>query len=338
MNTDTGKLRWLVVGTGDIANKRVLPALDAEPRSRVAAVCDTVAARAQAAAAPRGARVHTDLAEALRAPDLDAVYLCTPVSLHVPQAIAALRAGKHVLVEKPVALNHPEAQTLVAEAARSNRRCGVAYFRRFAPKYSMARDMLARGEFGKVVLVRMTYYSWFNPVPDDPKYWRVVPGRSGGGPISDMGTHMFDVLIGLFGMPETVFAKAGTLVQPYAVEDSSVAILTLPGGTQVLASFHWSSRTWSHEFEIVGAAARVRWHPYDGDTVLKTVGRDTVEVPAPNAKNVHEPLVADFVSAVLENREPAVTAAEAAKTNAVVDALYRSARERREVSLAEVLR
>lgn len=332
------KLRWLVVGTGDIAIKRVIPAIESETRSSLAAVCDKVEARALAAAAPRGLRAYTDYEAALADRDLDAVYLCTPVSLHVPQAIAALRAGKHVLVEKPVALSYPEAQTLVAGAARSDRRCGVAYYRRLAPKYAMARDMLARGEFGKVVLVRMTYYSWFNPSKDDPKYWRVVPERSGGGPISDMGTHMFDVLIGLFGMPETVFAKAGTLVQPYAVEDSSVAILTMPGGTQVLASFHWNSKTWSHEFEIVGTEARVKWHPYDGDSVVKTVGRETVEVPAPNAKNVHAPLVEDFVSAVADHRPPAVTAAEAAKTNAVIDALYRSARERREVTLAEVLR
>jgi predicted dehydrogenase len=332
----TSTLRWGVVGTGDIAHKRVMPAIEAEPRSKLVAVCDTVAERAQAAAAPRGARAFTSLDEMLRATDLDAVYLCTPVSLHVPQAIAALRAGKHVLVEKPVALSHPEAKTLVVEAARSDRKCGVAYFRRFTPKYTMAREMLAKGEFGKVVLVRLTYFSWFNPSPDDPKYWRVVPERSGGGPISDMGTHMFDVLVGLLGMPETVFAKAETLVQPYAVEDASVALFTMPGGAQVLASFHWSSKTWSHEFEIVGTEAKVKWHPYDSDSVLKTVGRDTVEVSTPNAKNVHAPLVADFVSAVIENRDPAVTAAEAAKTNAVIDALYRSARERREVRLEEI--
>jgi predicted dehydrogenase len=331
------KLKWLLVGTGDIAAKRVMPAITAEPRSELVAVCDTVEERARTAAASSGARVFSSLDDALLAPDIDAVYLATPVSLHVPQAIAALRAGKHVLVEKPVALGHSEARLLVDEAARSDRKCGVAYFRRLAPKYAMAREMLAKGEFGKVVLVRMTYYSWFNPAQDDPKYWRVVPERSGGGPISDMGTHMFDVLVGLFGMPETVFAKAETLVQPYAVEDSSVAILKLPCGAQVLASFHWNSKTWSHEFEIVGTEAKVKWHPYDADSVIRTVGRDTVEVPTPNAKNVHAPLIEDFVSAVIENRDPVVTAAEAAKTNAVIDALYRSARERKEINISEFL-
>ena len=235
-----------------------------------------------------------------------------------------------------MALNYPEARPLIQLAAKSDRKCGVAYFRRLYPKYRMARDMLDKGEFGKVVLVRMTYFSWFNPDREDVKYWRVVPERSGGGPISDMGAHMFDVLVGLLGIPETVFARADTLVQPYAVEDSSAAILTMPGGAPVLASFHWSSKTWSHEFEIIGTEARVKWHPYDSDSVLKTVGRDTAEVATPNPKNVHAPLIEDFVSAVMENRDPVVTAAEAAKTNAVMDALYRSARERREVRLDDV--
>jgi 1,5-anhydro-D-fructose reductase (1,5-anhydro-D-mannitol-forming) len=330
-------LRWLVVGAGDIARKRVVPALLADPHSRVVAVCDLDRDRAGTLAATCGAQVFNHYDAALASAPADAVYLCTPVGLHVPQAMEALRAGRHVLVEKPVALNYAQAQTLVAEAAGRRLKCGVAYFRRFSPKYAMAREMLARGEFGKVVLVRMTYFSWFNPVPSDPKYWRVVPERSGGGPISDMGTHMFDVLIGLLGLPETVFAKAESLVQPYAVEDSSVAILTMPGGAQVLASFHWCTRTWSHEFEIVGTEAKVKWHPYDGDSVIRTVGRDTAEVATPHEENVHAPLIADFVAAVMEDRAPAVTAAEAAKTNAVVDALYRSARERREVALSEVL-
>ena len=330
------KLRWLVVGAGDIAVKRVIPAIESEPRSTLAAVCDAVEERARSVALPRGARAYTSLEDALRSPETDAVYLCTPVFLHTPQAIRALQAGKHVLVEKPAALNHPEAQKLVAAAQQSGRRCGIAYFRRFSPKYSLAREMLARGEFGKVVLIRMAYFSWFNPAPEDPKYWRVVPGRSGGGPISDMGTHMFDVLIGLFGLPVTICARAETLVQPYTVEDAAVAILKMPGGAQVVADFHWCSKTWSHEFEIIGTEAKVTWHPYDGERVTLTVGRDTREIATPNPSNVHYPLVEDFVAAVLEDRDPAVTAAEGAKTNRVVDALYRSARENREVALSEI--
>ena len=327
-------MKWLLLGAGDISKKRVLPALTAEPRSEVAAVCDLDEGRAKELAAACGGRAFTDYGAALAESGADAVYVATPVFLHVPHAIRALEAGRHVLVEKPAGVDGAQAGELAAAAGRAAGSCGVAYFRRFAPKYAMAKAMLGAGDFGRVVLVRMTYFSWFDPAADDPKYWRVVPEKSGGGPLADMGTHMFDVLIGLLGMPERVYARVATLTHDYAVEDSAAVIMTLPGGAQVIASFNWNSKTWSHEFEIVGTEAKVKWHPYDGPTVLKTVGRDISEVEAPNHENVHYPLVEDFVSAVEEGREPAVTAAEAAGTNILLDAVYRSAEQNREVRLA----
>ena len=330
-------MKWLLLGAGDISKKRVLPALVAEPRSDVVAVCDLDEARAKDMAAECGAQPFTDYAAALSGSGADAVYVATPIFLHVPHAIQALEAGKNVLVEKPVGVNYAQAVELIESAERSPNKCGVAYFRRFAPKYAMAEEMLRNGEFGQVVLIRMTYFSWFNPTKDDPKYWRVVPEKSGGGPLSDMGTHMFDVLIGLFGLPEKVYARVATLTHNYNVEDSAAAIMTMPGGAQVIASFNWNSKTWSHEFEIIGTEAKVKWHPYDSNSVVKTVGRDIKEIETPNHENVHYPLIEDFVSAVEEDRDPKVTAAEAAKTNRLLDALYLSAREKREVSVSEIV-
>ena len=97
---------------------------------------------------------------------------------------------------------------------------------------------------------------------------------------------------------------------------------------------NWNSRTWSHEFEIIGTAAKVKWHPYDSDSVVKTVGRDIKEIETPNAANVHYPLIEDFVSAVEEGRAPAISAVEAAKTNLLLDAVYRSAQANIEVAVA----
>ena len=329
-------VNWLIVGAGDIAKKRIVPALDSEPRCRIVAVCDLAEERAKEIAVAHDARVYTDLARALEDRDAEAVYIATPVYLHCPQAIQALKAGKHVLVEKPLALSYPDARALVDVARHAKGKCAVAYFRRFSPRYTMAREMLQREEFGQVVLIRMTYFSWFNPQKDDPKYWRVVPEKSGGGPLSDMGTHMFDAMIGLLGLPETVFANVATITHSYKAEDSSVAIMNYKRGTQVIASFHWNSLTWSHEFEIIGTKAKVKWHPYDGPKIVKTVGRDIREIDLPNHENVHYPLIEEFVSSVLEDRQPAVSPEEAAKTNRLLDAIYLSSREGRAVKIAEI--
>ncbi len=328
-------VNWLLVGAGDIARKRVAPALAAAPGSALAGVCDPrLEAARELAAQHQASEVYSDWAEALEHTRADAVYLATPIHLHAAHAIQALQAGKHVLVEKPLALSAPECSQVLRAEAASSRTAGCAYFRRLSPRYVYAREMLARGEFGRLVLARMVYHSWFSPSADDPKYWRVVRARSGGGPLSDMGSHMFDVLIGLCGLPTRVYARADNLVQEWDVEDTASVLMTLPDGAQVTAAFSWSSKTWRHEFEIVGTEAKLDWLPYDSGPVSLTKGRLTESLDQPSAENVHLPLVEDFVQAVLTGRAPACPLAEALKTNVLLDAIYQSAAENREIILS----
>ncbi len=215
-----GDIGWLLVGAGDIAGKRVAPALAGS--GGLVAVCDVVRERAEQVAGRFDAReVYSDLDEALAKTSANAVYLATPVFLHVRQARQVLESGRHVLVEKPLGLNAADARQAVEAAKKSKLTAGGAYFRRCSARYAQAKEMIDRGEFGRIVLVRMTYFSWFNPSPDDPKHWRVIPSKSGGGVLADMGSHMFDVLIGLLGIPVRVYAETKTLVQPYEAEDSA---------------------------------------------------------------------------------------------------------------------
>ena len=329
-----GTLKWLLVGAGDVARKRVAAALAGAAGAELTAVCDLREEDAQSLASEHGVdAVYTDLEEALDASGADAVYVATPVALHVPHAVQALEAGKHVLVEKPLGLTGAECARAVAAAEQSGKTAGCSYYRRLFPAYLQAREMLDTGAFGRIVLVRMVFHSWFAPGAGDPKYWRVVRGRSGGGPLSDMGTHMFDVLIGLLGQPVSVFARCENLVHQWDVEDSASMVMALPDGAQVTASFGWNSQTWRHEFEIVGTEAKVYWHPYDSGNVVRTVGRQVDELSLPPAENVHLPMVEDFVRAVREGRGPACPLSEAARTSALLDAVYESAATRQEAHL-----
>jgi predicted dehydrogenase len=328
----TETMKWLLVGAGDIAAKRVAAALSGS--GELVAVCDIVRERAEQAAGQFGAReVYEDLDEALAGTAANAVYLATPVFLHARQARQVLGSGRHVLVEKPLGVNAADARQAVEAARGRDLTAGCAFFRRCSARYAHAKEMLDRGEFGRIVLVRMTYFSWFNPAPDDPKHWRVVPSKSGGGVLADMGSHMFDVLIGLLGMPARVYAETQTLVQPYPAEDSAVILMELSGGAPVVAAFGWNSKTWAHEFEIVGTEAKLKWFPYDSGKVVKTVGREVRELELPDPDNVHQPLVEDFARAVRGGTAPAVPLAEALKTNILLDAIYESSHEKKEIRL-----
>ena len=114
-------LNWAVVGVGDITTKRVMPAIQAEPRSRLYGVVSRHPEKARAWAPT----VWTSLDDALADAAVEAVYVATPVFLHAPQSIAAMRAGRHVLCEKPLAMNFPEAQQIVRTARETGLQLGV---------------------------------------------------------------------------------------------------------------------------------------------------------------------------------------------------------------------
>src|ERR1700758_2935545 len=137
---------WIVIGIGDITKRRVIPAIQAEPRSHLYGVVT----RDPAKAAPYSTRAFTTLDEAVADPEVHAVYVGTPVFLHAPQTIQSLRAGKHVLCEKPMARSEAEARSMISAADQSSKLfLGVAYYRRFYPKVQRAKQLLEAGAIGK---------------------------------------------------------------------------------------------------------------------------------------------------------------------------------------------
>ena len=131
-------ISWLVVGVGDITRKRVLPAILAESRSRLAGIVTRDPAKAE----PYGVKSWSDLASALAESDATAVYIATPVFMHAEQTIEALRDGRHVLCEKPMALNYAEALAMQRASENTRRTLGIAYYRRMYPKVDRARELI----------------------------------------------------------------------------------------------------------------------------------------------------------------------------------------------------
>jgi predicted dehydrogenase len=295
-------LRWVVVGIGDISAKRVLPAIQSEPRSTLYGVVS----RDRAKGLAHAPRAWTDLDQALSDPQVGAVYIATPVFLHAPLSIAAMRAGRHVLCEKPMARNLPEARDMVRVAAETGVVFGVSYYRRFYPKLLRARDLIAQGVIGRPVFAELTCHHWFT-AQDGYRAWLLDPAQAGGGPLFDIASHRIDALNFLFGRPLRVSAHLANTVHHYPVEDSATVLLEYQSGVRGLIDVRWHSKVARDECRFLGTDGELNLSPLNEPLLLTPQGAEQHPLPP----NPHLPLLENFVAAVLD-RAPLISSGETA--------------------------
>jgi len=282
-------LNWVVVGVGDIAVRRVVPAIQAESRSNLYGVVT----RDLAKAAPLNTRAWTNLGEALSETAVHAVYVATPVFLHAPQTIQALRAGKHVLCEKPMARNEAEARSMLRTASETGKTLGVAYYRRSYPKVQRAQALLDAGAIGTPVFAELTCHDWFDG-RDSSRAWLLDPVKAGGGPLFDIGSHRIDVLNFLFGQPQRVSGHLSNAVHHYAVEDNATVMIDYEDGVRGVVDVRWHSRVKRDECRLRGTEGEMDLTPLNGPELVYPGGREHL----PPHVNLHYPLLENFVDAV----------------------------------------
>jgi len=307
-------LRWLVIGIGDIARRRVLPAILAEPRSRLAGIVTRDPAKAADYAAP----AWSDLDRALAESGADAAYVATPVFLHAPQSIACLRAGCHVLCEKPMALNYAAARSMQSAAAETGRLLGIAYYRRMYPKVARAAALMEAGAIGRPVLAEGTNHAW--PPLESPRDWFADPERAGAGPLFDIASHRIDLMNYLFGAPVRASGHISTLVRAIAVEDNATVIVEYGNGVRGVVDVRWHSRVERDEFRIRGTEGELDLTPLNGPRLVHPGGEERI----PAHDNLHYPCVADFVAAALDGGPLRSSGATALLTEWVTDQALRA--------------
>jgi 1,5-anhydro-D-fructose reductase (1,5-anhydro-D-mannitol-forming) len=286
-------LNWIVIGIGDITIRRVIPAIQAEPRSTLYGVVT----RDPAKAARYGVRTWRTLEEALSDSAVRAVYVATPVFLHAPQTMQALRAGKHVICEKPMAMNEAEARTMVQVAEESGKLFGVAYYRRCYPKVQRANQLLQQGAIGKPVVAELTNHMWFDG--SGSRSWLADPAKAGGGPLFDIASHRIDVLNFLFGKPVQVTGQWSNVVHHYPVEDNATVMIEYQNGVRGIVDVRWHSKVVRDEFRIRGTDGEIEMSPLNGPDLVWPAGRETL----PAHPNLHYPMIESFVDAVEGKKE-----------------------------------
>ena len=283
-------LNWIVIGIGDITRKRVIPGILAEPRSHLYGVVT----RDPGKAAAYNVKSWTRLEDALDDSSIDAVYVASPVFLHSEQTITALRAGKHVLCEKPVAMDYQQASEMQRVAEKTGKTLGIAYYRRMYPKVRRAMELLAAGVIGKPVLAEINCRDWFNDEAGT-RTWLLDPAKSGGGPLYDIASHRIDLLNFFFGAPARAAGFVSNLVHLNSVEDNATVLVDYESGVRGIVDVRWHCRIPSDEFRIIGIEGTIDLSPLNGPGLVYPGGSEQL----PPHANLHFPCIENFVSAVL---------------------------------------
>lgn len=325
MSSDRNVLRWGLIGCGDISRKRVAPALRDLADADLVAVNRAQFERAEEFAAEFGARkVYREWMELLEDPEIDAVYVATPVDLHAPVTIAAAEAGKQVLCEKPMALDLSQCDEMI-RACRLNRvKLGVAYYRRFYPVVRRVTELIVSGQIGRVILAQINAFEFFNPGPDHPRAWFVSKERAGGGPMFDFGCHRIEVLLNLLGEVTGVHGSVRQLAFQRDVEDTAIAVLDFKASSQAIISVTHAAFESQDTLSIFGSQGSLHVPVLNQGTLRIMTRKGEATEEHPPCPNFHEPLIEDFTEAVFSDRNPEVDGEMGREVNRILSLIYRS--------------
>ena len=301
------KLRWGLIGCGDIAQKRVAPALRDLENCELVAVSRARAELAEAFAEQFGAKKwYADWQALIADAEVNAVYVATPVNLHAAQTVVAAEAGKHVLCEKPMAMGVGECDHMIAACQANGVKLGVAYYRHFYPVIARIKAILASGEIGQAVIAQINAFEFFNPQPGHPRYWFVKQEQAGGGPMFDFGCHRIEVLLHLFGPIAQTAGFTDHVLFEREVEDTSSAFFRFKRGPRGVLTVTHAAYESQDTLDIFGSQGSIHVPVLNqGVMKVKTADGERAEAHPPH-HNIHQPLIDDFTQAVLSDHAPGV--------------------------------
>ena len=346
------KLKVGVIGAGAIGKIHV-NAYRAVPDVEVVAIAEKGAKRARLCAEVCGVdKYYGDYRKMLADPEIDAVNVCTPNYLHCRMTVDALKAGKHVICEKPMAMSVAESKKMVAAAKKAKKTFMMAFCQRFAATGTASKKLVDAGELGKVYHVRVEYIRR-RGIPGLGG-WFTSKKEAGGGPMLDVGVHFLDLAMWLTGFPEPLTASAGshrvfghrkdytylgmwgdTPVPggPFEVEDLLSGFIRFKNGMTLKLEAAWACNSEARGFlELLGDKGGIKVFPevaffgQQGDQLIDT------KPLLPKVSGYEEELK-HFVDCIRKRKKPIATGEHGAHSQRIIDALYKSAKLRKEVKV-----
>jgi UDP-N-acetyl-2-amino-2-deoxyglucuronate dehydrogenase len=335
-----------LIGCGRVAPRHAR-SLAQLGETQLVGVADIRADRAHRFAHEYGADAYTDYHQLLARPDVDAVNVCVPSGLHATVVLDVLQAGKHVLVEKPIALSLADADRMIATAREAGRSLGVVLQNRYNSPMQQVRRLLDEGGLGRLYLGNACV-RWYRPQSYYEDDWHGTWAMDGGA-LMNQSIHHIDALQWFMGPVKSVYAYTATLAHDMETEDVGVAVLRFQNGG--LGTVEGSTLTWPQNLEgsvalfgergsvKVGGTAlnRITLWKVDGELEREAEILTSQRVDPPTVYGYsHREVIRDFAQALRDGREPGTPGPEARRSLALVLAMYESARTGQEVELTDV--
>jgi 1,5-anhydro-D-fructose reductase (1,5-anhydro-D-mannitol-forming) len=333
----TNQNGWGLIGTGRIADDRILPAINAFARNKLVAVVSRDAGRAQDFAQRFGAQhAYTNYADMLRNPDVTVIAIHTPNALHAEQAIAAARAGKHVFCDKPMATSVADAERIVAECDKAGVKLGVNFHNRYMQCFIDSKSIIDSGEIGEVLLVQVEASPGARP-GGRLGSWRVDAGIAGLGTTYSIGVHIYDIL--RFMLSSEVETVTALFDKPRGVmEETNLSTLRFKNRTLAHVNINEKVPHPHNDLVIYGTKGRIT-----GRGVTRSRSSGELQVLTSDGKtrrteypvtNAHEACVTGFSQTLIEGRDPVPSGIDGLRSVQLTEAMARSAWDGVHVRLA----
>ena len=339
------KIRVAVIGGGAIAQRRHLPEYSENPGAEIAGIFDSNRERQAELCERYGGKAYASLEEILADETVDAVSVCTPNVTHADTTIRALKAGKHVLCEKPMALNLDETRRMLAAERESGRTLMLGHNQRLIRAHLKAHELIQDGAIGKLLFFQCNFKH------AGPETWSIDTGRgtwffrkdqANFGVMGDLGAHKIDLIRFLTDSEiKNVFTTLMTLDKRYEdgsmieLEDNAVCLFNMENGMPGIMHFSWTNYGDEDNSTVVYGDKGVMkiFGDYADDIVLEmrdgTHVKYTVGAISTNTNQLKSGVIDEFVAAILEGRKPIVTGIDGHNTLAVIDKAVQSAQEGR---------
>lgn len=334
------KVKWGVIGAGGIADRRTMPGMMLAKNAELIAVMDVNENIIDSLKEKYNAKyAYTNADDLIANPEVEAVYIATPVVFHAEQAVKAAKAGKHILMEKPIAMSVAEGRQVISDIASTGVKAACGFMMRFGALNMKMKELIRSGMIGQVVSAKAQFTCWY---PDMPNCWRQQKKNGGGGAFVDMGVHCIDLIQTILDTEaDKVSALIDTKTFKYEVDDSASVLMHLKNGCNayVEANFNIPDKAAKWRLEFYGTKgcmiAHDTIHQLDTGSVEVTLDDGSVLNVAADFGNMYTREVESLSESILNDTPVEVPLEDGVQVQEIVEAAYYAADNDKVVNIAE---